>query len=172
MEELSGKILEKTFQRFPRIIDDVNEFVTEFLNQERDKAKYIVDSIVDMEINYLFTNDYDYLTNFTTFIPKNQEKSQLDSKNIFIREIRNRIEAYFKLVLRNLRDSIPKSIGYFLVKSIQDNMQLNLYNQLYKSSEMAKVLNEPESIAQKRDSLNKSIKVMKDAQKLIRRDPE
>ena len=77
MEELSGKILEKTFQRFPRIIDDVNEFVTEFLNQERDKAKYIVDSLVDMEINYLFTNDYDYLTNYTTFIPKNQEKSQL-----------------------------------------------------------------------------------------------
>jgi hypothetical protein len=172
LEELSGKILEKTFQRFPRIIDDVNEFVTSFLNQERDKAKYIVDSIVDMEINYLFTNDYDYLTNFTTFIPKNQEKTQIESKNIFIREIRNRIEAYFKLVVRNLRDSVPKSIGYFLVKNIQDNMQLQLYNQLYKSSDMARVLNEPESITHKREALNQSIRVMKDAQKVIRRDPE
>jgi dynamin 1-like protein len=91
---------------------------------------------------------------------------------MFITEIRNRIEAYFKLVVRNLRDSIPKSIGYFLVRSIQDNMQLQLYNQLYKSTEMLNVLNEPEHIAIKRLALQNNIKVMKDAQKIIRRDPE
>jgi len=172
LEILSGKILEKTFQRFPRIIDDVNDFVAKFLNEERDKAKYIVDSIVEMEINYLFTNDYEYLTNYTTFIPKTKDNEKIDSKNIFIREIRNRIEAYFKLVVRNLRDSVPKAIGYFLVKSIQDTMQLRLYNELYKSKEMVNVLNEPEHIAEKRETLTKSIKVMKDAQKLIRRDPD
>lgn len=82
LELLSIKIIEKSFQRFPRIIDDVNDFVSKFLNEERDKAKYIVDSIVDMEINYLFTNDYEYLTNFTTFIPKNQDRGQIDSKNV------------------------------------------------------------------------------------------
>ncbi len=82
LEMLSTKILEKSFLRFPRIIDDMNDFVTKFLNDERDKAKYIVDSIVDMEINYLFTNDYEYLNNFTTFIPKNQERGQVDSKNV------------------------------------------------------------------------------------------
>lgn len=74
--------------------------------------------------------------------------------------------------MRNLRDSIPKSIGYFLVKSIQDNMQLQLYNQLYKSTEMVNVLNEPEHISRQREELVKSIKIMKDAQKIIRRDPE
>jgi len=172
LEVLSSKILEKSFQRFPRIIDDVNEFVTKFLNDERDKAKYIVDSIVEMEISYLFTNDYDYLTNYTTFIPKNQERGQVDSKNIFIREIRNRIEAYFKLVVRNLRDAVPKAIGFFLVQSIQQNMQLQLYNQLYKSTEMVNVLNEPENITRQRAELLKSIKIMKDAQKIIRRDPD
>jgi len=36
-----------------------------------------------MEINYLFTNDYEYLNNYTTFIPKNQEKgSHVDTKNV------------------------------------------------------------------------------------------
>ena len=141
---LSVKILEVTFQRFPKVIDDMNDFVTKFLNDEKDKAKYIVDSIVDMEISYLFTNDNDYLIQYTTFIPKNQEKKNevIDTKNIFTKEIRNRIEAYFKLVVRNLRDSVPKAIGYFLVKSIQENMQLQLYNQLFKSNEMVSVLNE------------------------------
>ena len=141
---LSVKILEVTFQRFPKVIDDMNDFVTKFLHDEKDKAKYIVDSIVDMEISYLFTNDNDYLIQYTTFIPKNQEKKNevIDTKNIFTKEIRNRIEAYFKLVVRNLRDSVPKAIGYFLVKSIQENMQLQLYNQLFKSNEMVSVLNE------------------------------
>ena len=83
LEKLSVKILEKSFQRFPTIIDYINEFVTKFLIEERDKAKYIVDSIVDMEVNYLFTNDHEYLNNYTTFIPKNQEKGQMDTKKVF-----------------------------------------------------------------------------------------
>jgi len=178
LEMLSTKILERTFQRFPKIIDDMNDFVTKFLNQERDKCKYIVDSVVDMEISYLFTNDYEYLQNFTTFIPKSQDKKEgqpkepVDSKNIFTREIRNRIDAYFKLVVRNLRDAVPKAIGFFLVRSIQDSMQLQLYNQLFKSSDLVSVLNEPESIAQERANYNNTLKVLKDAQKVLRRDPD
>ena len=174
---LSSKILERTFSRFPRVIDDIGELVTKFLNEEKDKAKYMVDCIIDMEINYLFTNDYDYMTNYTTFIPKNQEKNKdsnepMDSRSIFIREIRNRIEAYFKLIVRNLRDSIPKSIGYNLVLSIQENMQLHLYDALYKNQEIVEVLNEPEGIKRQRIELTRQIKVMRDAQKVIRRDPE
>ena len=189
---LSGKILEKTFARFPQIINDMGDFINNFLVGVRDKTKYLVDSVVDMEINYLFTNDYEYLNNFTTFIPKNknsnnqnnQQSNQknnmnnninpepIDAKNIFIKEIRNRIEAYFKLIVRNLRDSIPKIIGNNLVKEIEDNMQIELYNQLYKSNEMVALLSEPEHIAERRRDLTELIRVMRNAQKVIRRDPD
>ena len=177
LEMLSSKILERTFSRFPRVIDDISEMVSKFLNEEKDKAKYMVDCIIDMEINYLFNNDYDYMTNYTTFIPKNQEQNKeenahLTSRQIFIREIRNRIEAYFKLIVRNLRDSIPKSIGYNLVLSIQENMQMHLYDALYKSQEIVAALNEPEGIKRQREELTRQIKVMRDAQKVIRRDPD
>jgi len=67
---------------------------------------------------------------------------------------------------------VPKSIGFFLVRSIQDSMQLRLYNQLYKSTEMVNVLSEPESITRQREELTSRIKIMKEAQKIIRRDPE
>ena len=143
---LSGKILEKTFTRFPQAVNDMTDLVTNYLLEEREKTKYIIDSVVDMEINYLFTNDREYLDNFTSFIPKhkrqqfqqqqqqgnnnnnnnnannkegpgqkNQENvneikpmQQGEAKKLFIKEIRNRIEAYFKLIVRNLRDMIPK----------------------------------------------------------------
>ena len=207
---LSGKILEKTFTRFPQAINDMTDLVTNYLVEERDKTKYIIDSVVDMEINYLFTNDFDYLNNFTTFIPKSQRpvsnfnnnnnnnnnqtggqgnnnnnnmnnnnnnmefrpQPPIDAKNIFIKEIRNRIEAYFKLIVRNLRDSIPKIMGNYLIKEIEENMQLKLYNKLYNARELTDSLSEPESVAERRKELNDMIKVMRNAQKIIRRDPD
>ena len=201
LDFLSGKILEKTFTRFPQAINDLTDLVTNYLIEERDKTKYLVDSIVDMEINYLFTNDAEYLNNFTTFIPKHQRQQMkqnqsqnnignnnesnnnnqineirpqppIDAKTLFIKEIRNRIEAYFKLIVRNLRDSIPKIMGNYLVKEIEDNMQLKLYNKLYNAREMTDLLSEPESIAERRKELNDMIKVLRNAQKIIRRDPD
>ena len=37
--------------------------------------------------------------------------------NLFVKEIRARIDAYFKIAVRNVRDTIPKTIGYFLVRA-------------------------------------------------------
>jgi len=200
LDFLSGKILEKTFTRFPQAVNDLTDLVTNYLIEERDKTKYLIDSVVDMEINYLFTNDYEYLNNFTTFIPKSQRQASsntgnnnntggaqgqnmnnnneirpqppIDAKNIFIKEIRNRIEAYFKLIVRNLRDSIPKIMGNYLIKEIEENMQLKLYNKLYEARDITDLLSEPESVAERRKELNDMIKVMRNAQKIIRRDPD
>lgn len=172
MESLSQKILEKTFFKFPNIIFIVKEMVFEFLQEQKEKCRYILESIVDMHINYLFTNDYDYLHNFTTFIPKQQEKEKIDTKNIFIREIRNRIEAYFKLILRNLRDEVPKTIGTFLVKGITDNIQLYLYNKIYQGSDLMEGLNESDHISQKRIQLNSSLSVLKQANKEITKNKD
>ena len=192
LDFLSGKILERTFTRFPQAVNDMSELISNYLIEERDKTKYLIDSVVDMEINYLFTNDYEYLNNFTTFLPKavkqqinnnannpqgnqpqvQQPMPQIDAKTVFIKEIRNRIEAYFKLIVRNLRDSIPKLMGNYLVKEIEDNMQIKLYNKLYNAREMTDLLNEPESVAERRKELTALIKVMKNAQKIIRRDPD
>ena len=51
-------------------------------------------------------------------------------------------------------------------------MQLKLYNKLYNAKEITDLLSEPESIAERRKELNELIKVMKNAQKIIRRDPD
>lgn len=39
------------------IINDMTDLVTKYLIEERDKIKYLIYSIVDMEMNYLLTND-------------------------------------------------------------------------------------------------------------------
>jgi len=42
------------------------------------------------------------------------------SSNVFVNDIRSRIDAYFDLVLRSVRDSVPKAIGCFLVRKSQE----------------------------------------------------
>lgn len=219
LEDLSNKILARSFMRFPAMIDDVNDFVNKYFLEEREKTLKLVEVIIEQETSYLFTNDKEYIDNYTAFIPKyqkyipppkpvvnpqgqqganqqqqggsnqqqganqqqvNQQQQQqqyqppqkLDSKNVFIKEMRKRVEAYFKLIVRNLRDSIPKAIGNSLVKSTQENMKVNLYNLINQHREVIDVLNEPESIMLKRQELNRQIKVLRNAQKIIRRDPD
>ena len=175
LEMLSIKILEKTFSRYPKIVSPMSEFINKFLNKEKDKAKKIIDSIIDMDINQLFTNDFEYLTNWVAHIPKGKNNKQMnpgEGKSVFVREIRGRIAAYFKLIVRNLRDAIPKTLGYTLLKPIENDMKMELYEMLNNDKKIIEVLNEPEGIARQRIELNRQIKVMKDAQKVIKRDPD
>ena len=171
LEMLSRKILERTFNRYPKIISTISEFVNTFLVEQREKAKILVDSIIDMDINNLFTNDFDYMTNWTTHV-KTSTNNPDGGKSIFIREIRGRIEAYFKLIVRNLKDSVPKALGYTLVKAIENDMKMRLYELLNNDRKVVDVLKEPEGIAKQRIELNRQIKVMRDAQKVIKRDPD
>ena len=46
----------------------------------------------------------------------------------FVDEIRRRIDSYFEIVIRSMKDSIPKAIGFFLVKKSQESLQFELYN--------------------------------------------
>ncbi|MCQ2820706.1 MAG: dynamin family protein [archaeon] len=183
MNMLAGKILERTFSRFPRLVDEMGKLVSKYLTKEKDKAKYQLDCLLEMEVSELFTNDDEYMTQHSTFVPKDQNQNKpaapnqpvnqpVDSRTIFIREIRNRIEAYFRLIVKNLRDVIPKSIGYNLILAIEENMQMELYNDLYQNKTIIRTLDEPEGIMRQRVELTRQIKVMKDAQKVIKRDPD
>ena len=53
-------------------------------------------------------------------MPQQQQRQGNQGTNSFVSEMRKRIDAYFAIVLRSVKDSVPKSIGYFLVKKSQD----------------------------------------------------
>eukprot|EP00828_Plagiopyla_frontata_P003387 TRINITY_DN1098_c0_g1_i7.p3 TRINITY_DN1098_c0_g1~~TRINITY_DN1098_c0_g1_i7.p3 ORF type:complete len:156 (+),score=34.88 TRINITY_DN1098_c0_g1_i7:179-646(+) len=134
LETLSQKLLEKIFARFPSVTDEVQEQASKVLQEERDKARVVVENIIDAELGYLFTNDYNYITQRTSIIPQQQLNETMDANRAFIRELRLRIDAYFDLVVHNVRDTVPKAIGYFLVKASQEKMQYSLYTCLLYTS--------------------------------------
>ena len=123
------------------------------------KTVYLIESVFNMETNYLFTNDENYLKEFT---------GKFNDK---IQKMKERINSYFNLVVRNLRESIPKIIGKYLVKEIEDNMQNELYKLVYNLNNTENILIENESIIERRKKLNHMIDIMKNAQKIIGNNP-
>ena len=71
-----------------------------------------------------------------------------------------------------MRDTIPKSIGYFLVKSSQERLQFELYSQINKNESLSKSLGEPERVAEERKSLITTNETLKKAIKVLQRDPD
>lgn len=173
LEELAHTILEKTFVRFPTIIGELMAVIQQIMGEERDKAKYIVESIIDSEIGYMFTNDAEYNGKRTDIVPKIDEADKaVDPTTIYVKEMRARIETYYKLVVRNVRDAVPKIVGCFLVRSIQDKMQLELASRLTKNEQVNTLLSEPPSLAEERKRLNETRDILRKAVKVMQRDQE
>lgn len=63
LENLAEEIANKVYAWFPGVTGEILEVVSWVLVEERDKTKEILEDIIDAELGYLFTNDYDYLAN-------------------------------------------------------------------------------------------------------------
>jgi dynamin 1-like protein len=176
------------------------EIIIKCLSEERDKAREVVEAIIDSEQNYLFTNDLDYKENKTSIMtdtnnansaqraleaPGNQgpggnqaDQMQIQNapgmkgSNVFVRDLRTRIDSYFHIVLRSVKDSIPKAIGYFLVRKSQEKLQFELYNQVNTNKSLTSSLGEPKNITERRKALQDILKTLKNSLKVLQRDPE
>jgi hypothetical protein len=63
-------IIEKIFSRFPSLIPEVMDIIITVLQEEREKTRALIESIIDAEQNYHFTNDSDYLSQRTDIVPQ------------------------------------------------------------------------------------------------------
>jgi hypothetical protein len=50
-----------------------------------------------------------------------------NANTLFIREIRSRLDNYFSIVIRNVRDTVPKLIGHHLIKKTQESLSYNMW---------------------------------------------
>ena len=176
LEDLARTIIERVFYRFPTLAAEITDISSHVLARERDKTREIVESIIASEEGYIFTNDLDYLTQRTEIIPKADGKLDVKvvrtAESLFVTEIRSRIDSYFRLVIRNVRDSVPKVVGYFLVRSIMDKMQLELYEQINNSESIINQLSEPAHITAERDGIKKQLDTLRKAEKILKHNPE
>jgi dynamin 1-like protein len=102
-------------------------------------------------------------------IPLNlQPKVMPSDKEVFEMElIKHLIISYFGIVRKNIKDMVPKTIMYFLVNQSKENIRDELLRELYNEEIVEKILIETPDIKTKRDTCNKSIRVLSEALKVL-----
>ncbi|GAW81215.1 dynamin-like protein [Plasmodium gonderi] len=127
-------------------------------------------------------NEQEYITGKATKFVTTAQKSVMNMWNAkekkktrynaqFIQEIRRRLDCYFNIVLRNVRDSVPKIIGYFLIRKLQEKMQFELYSDLNSEQKLYELLNEPPHVVKEREHLNGQLDILKKANQVLLKDP-
>jgi len=73
-----------------------------------------------------------------------------DRERVETEIIKSLIESYFSIVRKNYIDSVPKTIMYFLVNHVKDELQNELVSELYREAEIGNLMREADDIAQRR----------------------
>jgi hypothetical protein len=87
-----------------------------------------------------------------------------------VKEMRRRLDDYFRIVLRNQCDTIPKIVGYYLVRQSQEILQSELQRRV--TPDLVAKLEEPAGIILKRKQLTKIIDIMTRSVQTLLHDPE
>lgn len=151
--------LDSVFKKFNKLHAEMKETFLRFLAQERNITRKILENLVRSEENYLFTNDVAMLN-----IAHAEGKS---TSNVQVLEMRARIDAYFSIVVRNLRDFVPKIIGQFLVKHFNQNLEVELLNGLSKRNYCLESFNESDAITSQRGKLKHELDALSKADSLL-----
>lgn len=117
MEHECIKIInEVMIKKFPEFNDRFTDLIRRVLEKHRKELENYLNFLLDSELSYLYTNDIYYLTGDFALTEKEKKKMEKGKiKDPLIFELRKRIDSYYKLVVRNLRDLVPKQVFNFLI---------------------------------------------------------
>ena len=101
----------------------------------------------------------------------NKKKAQKKMEEVLVKEMRNRIDAYYRVVATQLADIVPKLIGHNLVNSAMTSLQFSVFKKC-SAGNMFDLLKEPEHIVKKRETLKKILEVLTKSRKILLRDPD
>lgn len=129
--------------------------------------------LLDAELNYLYTNDVLYLKGDFALTDKERKKmNQGKIKDPLVFELRKRIDSYYKLVVRNLRDLVPRQIFNFLISKCMKQLEFEAFQFTSDVNRLKDWLNEPSEIKKRRQECIHAIKVFEESEKRIRMDPD
>lgn len=102
-------------KKYPIFNSKFLETVQHVLDEHRQKCRQSVQDLLEAELDYLYTNDVVYLMGNFKITDKDLKKMEKSKKPIhpLVFELRKRIDAYHHLMVRNLRDLIPKQVSFF-----------------------------------------------------------
>merc|ERR1712137_1470630 len=103
---------------------------------------------------------------------ENTKRREIRYSGPYIQEVRKRLDSYFALIICNVREAVPKAIGYFLVRALTDKLQFALHQQLGQAEQILTLLGEPPHIMEERRALTTQLATLSKAITVLNRDPK
>lgn len=172
LEKLAREASRAQFSRFPIIEAEIGEIIIKDLQEKKDKAKEILGALMECEENYLFTNDSDYLANKSPLQDRKKQKGLRSPQSALVAELKGRIDTYFYIVSRNLKDTVPKIIGNFLIKASIRDVRFVLFDNLSKDDSFLNKMSEPSATENERNMLKKQHAVLVKAERKLMADAQ
>jgi dynamin 1-like protein len=104
-------------------------------------------------------------------VKMSKDKAQKAMEKVLIKEMRIRIDTYFRVVVTQLADMIPKLIGHNLVNAGVNSLQFSVFKKI-SSGSVSDMLKEPEHIVKKRETLKRMLDTLTASRKILLRDPD
>lgn len=81
------------------------------------------------------------------------------------------VDYYYKLVIRNLRESVPKSMAYYFILNLK-NIRSHILFQIAQTQDLESYLNEDPMVVSKRKYHYDILKILEKSEKLMTSDEE
>jgi GTPase SAR1 family protein len=174
LERTIQELVERIFKRFPELQETISNYAMRNLNRCKGDTEEMVNSLLEAELGYLYTSDDEFLNYHGSILPqrpKGKNEQQLNMSEAFVIEIRERVKDYFLLVDRNLKDSIPKTIGEMLLNDSSNKMQIEIFDGINKDAEeISRTLSEPEYILAQRKQCQQALRILKNCLKKLQEE--
>lgn len=172
LEKSIQELVDKIFLRFPELKSTIAEYALRNLVRCKNSSEEMVNCLMEAELGFLYTSDEEYLGIHGAILPPQDPKNPSETMSeAFVKEIRERVKDYFYLVFRNLRDSIPKTIGQMMLNDSSNRMQVELFECINKDSEaISHTLGEPETILLQRKQCQSALRVLKNCLKKLQEE--
>jgi hypothetical protein len=165
IEGIGSEMIRLVFGKFIRLQEIIMRIFCDFVKKRSSDSRKILLNLIACEENYIFTNDqsmYDAEVD-----DKAALRTAIETKNILIYELRVKVNRYFNIVVRNLRDAIPKIIGRFLMQKINERLEFEILNKLNQVNYCLDTLEENPSVTDERRKLKKMHNVLSRAEDLL-----
>ena len=160
---LNGDILDsQPLKKYPNLIKMIKGIIiSDVLMPRFQNTQKRIQEFIDQEESYIWTDD----PKFNQVLASDFSRI-IDGNHFDIPRFKTILYSYYQTIVRNLRESIPKTIVYHLIRSSLDNLNTILYEKVL-TGDIGSLLEEYPEIEQRRKVLEKLRKDLGEIKRLI-----
>ncbi|CAK9134032.1 unnamed protein product [Ilex paraguariensis] len=165
IEKVVVAVLKRHSEHYPQLESSTRRAAQNLIAKRKDMSADRVAEIIEMEKIIDYTCDPEYLT---VWVEVGHLKSFPSIRDQAF-DIKMRITAYWKIVLKRLVDSMALNLQFSVNNLVNMDMEKEILTELMDphGGGLERLLEESHSVATKRERLNKSIKLLKDSKEVV-----